>query len=89
MVAKKTMATQAEKILRAIAVKQNLNALKEFAYSKGYVNQVGQYEDAVLAEMLKAKVTQGDAEAYLTAKYMGGRATGTRSSGSKLSQLAK
>jgi hypothetical protein len=67
-----------DRLLQAIAVKQNLNTLKEFAYSKGYKNQVTEFKNAILAEIREGGLKNGEAIKYLTTQYMGGKTLGTR-----------
>lgn len=73
------------KDIQAVAVKLNLNALKQFAYDNGYKNQVDKFRAEIEAD-IKAqafpKTSEGEKAMahYIRAKYFGGKVIGAKTS---------
>lgn len=65
------------RMFQAIAVKRNLNALKEFAYGQGYRNQVTEIKNELIAEVTKAGLKGQAVIDYLAEKYTGNKMLST------------
>lgn len=60
------------RLIKAQAVKLNLNACKEFARANGYVNEVDKYQDNLIAEIQGLGLKGQAVIDYMQTKYMAG-----------------